>query len=186
MLTKRFSDRAPLQLLMRWMRLPRSTFYYNPHPGTRGMRPSTHTLHQETLIPNDAVVEQIKTLVSGPYNAYGYQSVNDELRDLGYLINKKKTYRLMDEYKLLLGKVIRCSGKRNWVQYRNVLACKPMEYLCLDIKYVGPRQRKVVSSAFDHGRVQQKDLALDISEKRSQNRCGQHVPVVAPLLRSKA
>ena len=88
------------------------------------------------MIANDAVVEQIKTLVGGPYNAYGYQSVNDELRDMGYLINKKKTYRLMDERKLLLGKVIRCSGKRNWVRYRKILATKPMEYLCLDIKYV--------------------------------------------------
>lgn len=136
MLTKRFADRAPLQLLMRWMRLPRSTFYYKPHPGIRGMRPSSHTLHQGALVPNDAVVEQIRTLVSGPYNAYGYQSVNDELRELGYLINKKKTYRLMDESRLLLGKVIRCSGKRNWVQYRKILASKPMEYLCLDIKYV--------------------------------------------------
>ena len=68
MLTKRFSDRAPLQLLMGWMRLPRSTFYYKPHTGMRGMRPSTHTLHQGALVPNDAVVEQIRTLVSGPYN----------------------------------------------------------------------------------------------------------------------
>lgn len=136
MLTKRFSDRAPLQLLMRWLRLPRSTFYYRPHPGIRGMRSSTHTRHQGALVSNDAVVEQIRALVSGPYNAYGYQSVNDELRGLGYLINKKKTYRLMDESRLLLGKVIRCSGKRNWVQYRKILANKPMEYLCLDIKYV--------------------------------------------------
>lgn len=136
MLVKRFSGRAPLQLLMAWMRLPRSTFYYKAHPGVRGKRPSTHTLHQGILVSNDAVVEQIRTLVSGPYNAYGYQSVNDELRDLGYLINKKKTYRLMDESRLLLGKVIRCSGKRNWVQYRKIQASKPMEYLCLDIKYV--------------------------------------------------
>jgi putative transposase len=42
----------------------------------------------------------------------------------------------MDFHKLLLGKVIRTSGKRNWVQYRKILANKPLEYLCLDIKYV--------------------------------------------------
>lgn len=42
----------------------------------------------------------------------------------------------MDESRLLLRKVIRCRGKRNWVQYRKILAIKPMEYLCLDIKYV--------------------------------------------------
>lgn len=42
----------------------------------------------------------------------------------------------MDHHKLLLGKVIRTSGKRNWVQYRKILANRPLEYLCLDIKYV--------------------------------------------------
>jgi hypothetical protein len=100
------------------------------------MKPSTHTLHNGSLVPNEEVVEKMKELISGPYNAYGYQSIHDDLRALGYLINHKKTYRLMDFHKLLLGKVIRTSGKRNWVQYRKILANQPLEYLCLDIKYV--------------------------------------------------
>lgn len=136
MLTKRFSDRVPVQLLSSWLQLPRSTFYYKPHPGQRGMKPSTHTPYKGSLVTNGEVVEKIKVLISGPYNAYGYQSINDDLRGLGYLINHKKTYRLMDDYNLLLGKVIRTSGKRIWVQYRKILATEPMEYLCLDIKYV--------------------------------------------------
>jgi transposase InsO family protein len=136
MLTKRFSDRAPVELLASWMCLPRSTYYYKAHPGPRGMKPSTHTLHHGLSVTNEEVVEKIRTLISGPYNAYGYQSINDDLKALGYLINHKKTYRLMDFHKLLLGKVIRTSGKRNWVQYRKILATKPLEYLCLDIKYV--------------------------------------------------
>lgn len=41
-----------------------------------------------------------------------YQSVTDDLRALGYLVNHKKTYRLMNVHKLLLGKVIRTKGKR--------------------------------------------------------------------------
>lgn len=136
MLTKRFSARAPVQLLSSWLQLPRSTFYYKPHAGQRGMKPSTHTLHHGLPVPNEEVVEKIKTLISGPYNAYGYQSINDDLKALGFLINHKKTYRLMDFHKLLLGKVIRTSGKRTWVQFRKILASKPLEYLCLDIKYV--------------------------------------------------
>ncbi len=136
MLTKRFSDRAPVELLSSWMCLPRSTYYYKAHPGPRGMKASTHTLLNGMPVTNEEVVEKIKTLISGPYNAYGYQSINDDLKALGYLINPKKTYRLMDFHKLLLGKVIRTSGKRNWVQYRKILATKPLEYLCLDIKYV--------------------------------------------------
>jgi len=136
MLTKRFADRAPVQLLSSWLQLPRSTFYYKPHCGQRGMKPSTHTLHHGSPVTNEEVVDKIKTLISGPYNAYGYQSINDDLKALGYLINHKKTYRLMDFHKLLLGKVIRTSGKRTWVQYRKILASQPLEYLCLDIKYV--------------------------------------------------
>lgn len=116
--------------------LPRRTFYYKAHPGPRGMKASTHTSYHGILVRNEEVLERIRSVISGPYNAYGYQMVSDELRELGYLINKKKTYRLMDENNLLLGKVIRCSGKRKWVQYRKILSNKPLEYLCLDIKYV--------------------------------------------------
>ena len=42
----------------------------------------------------------------------------------------------MDEEHLLLGKVIKSKGKRIWVQFRKVQASRPMEHLCLDIKYV--------------------------------------------------
>jgi hypothetical protein len=35
-----------------------------------------------------------------------------------------------------LGKTIRTSGKRQWVKHRKITAVKPMEYLCLDIKYL--------------------------------------------------
>lgn len=135
-MVKRYSDRAPVRLISGWLALPASTYYYKHHPGLRGKVPSTHTSYNGELVSNEEVVEEIKKLISGPYNAYGYQSVTDDLRAIGYLINHKKTYRLMDVHKLLLGKVIRTSGKRKWVQYRKILASKPLEYLCLDIKYV--------------------------------------------------
>lgn len=135
-MVKQYYGRAPVERLSSWVSLSRSSYYYKPSLGTRGMRASTHTQHHGKLVSNELVVETIRKLIEGPYNAYGYQNINDDLRDLGYLINKKKTYRLMDEHKLLLGKVIRCNGKRNWVQYRKILAERPLEYLCLDIKYV--------------------------------------------------
>jgi putative transposase len=135
-MVKRYSDRAPVRLVSDWLTLPASTYYYKRHPGPRGKMPSTHTAYNGELVSNEEVIEEIKKIISGPYNAYGYQSVTDDLKALGYLINHKKTYRLMDVHKLLLGKVIRTSGKRNWVQYRKILANKPLEYLCLDIKYV--------------------------------------------------
>jgi transposase InsO family protein len=68
---------------------------------------------------------------------YGYENVSIELKqNYRYIINKKKVYRFMDENKLLLGKVIRTQGKRRFVQHRTIHASKPMEHLCLDIKYI--------------------------------------------------
>ena len=61
------------------------------------MKASSHTLYQGSLVSNALVVDAIKDILSEPYCAYGYQMVTDELRLLGYWINKKKTYRLMDE-----------------------------------------------------------------------------------------
>ena len=42
----------------------------------------------------------------------------------------------MDETRLLCGTRIKTQGKRQWVKYRRIQASRPMEYLCLDIKYV--------------------------------------------------
>lgn len=42
----------------------------------------------------------------------------------------------MDENYLSLGKVIKTKGKCEWVNFRKILATRPMEYLCWDIKYI--------------------------------------------------
>lgn len=88
------------------------------------------------MIENQVVIEQIKDILSQGFCCYGYENVTGELRKLDYYINEKKVYRLMDEHSLLLGKVIRTSGKRKFVQHRRITAYCPMECLCLDIIYV--------------------------------------------------
>ena len=52
------------------------------------------------------------------------------------LINDKKVYRLMDENNLLLGKVIRSRGKREFAKHRRIDATYPMEFICMDIRYI--------------------------------------------------
>jgi putative transposase len=134
---KRYRHIWPVKDLANWLSIPRRTFYYNPHPGLRGKRPSTETLHNGSLVSNEIVLSFIRDFFSvETYCNYGYDMMTDELRKSGFLINKKKTYRLMNEHHLLMGKVIRSSGKRTWVGYRRITAMKPMEYLSLDIKYV--------------------------------------------------
>jgi transposase InsO family protein len=136
-LVNQYKPQVPLKDLCSWTLLPRSLYYYKPRAGIKGIKPSTHTSKQDgCLISNELVVEEIKAVLSNDFVCYGYHKVTIELRLLDYIINPKKVYRLMDQNNLLLGKVIKTQGKRQWVKHRKIEAIKPLEYLCLDIKYV--------------------------------------------------
>lgn len=137
MIVSAFKHLISASRLLIWVDLPSSVYYYKSKDGRRGVKPSTHTLKLDgTMVENQVVIEKIKDILSQEFCCYGYENVSCELRKEAYLINKKKVYRLMDEQNLLLGKVIRTSGKRKFVQHRKIVASYPMEYLCLDIKYI--------------------------------------------------
>lgn len=126
-----------MSTLCQWGEVARSSVYYHAHPGPRGIKASTHTIIGNCgLVQNSLVVDQIRAVLSMDYCAYGYRKMTAELRDMEYLINAKKVYRLMKENNLLSGKRISTQGKRTWVKHRRINAKKRMEYLCLDIKYV--------------------------------------------------
>jgi putative transposase len=58
----------------------------------------------------------------------------------------------MDENQLLLGKVIKTDARREFVQFRKIIANRPMEYLCWDIKYIwvkGERKNYYLLSLID-------------------------------------
>jgi len=136
-MVKQYQYKAAVKELCRWSMLPRSNYYYMPSDGKRGFKPSIITLKSDgSKVSNTAVVEEIKSILSGEFVCYGYQKVTVQLKNMQYVINHKKVYRLMDENNLLLGKVIKTNGKREWVKHRKIEAAKPMEYLCLDIKYL--------------------------------------------------
>lgn len=131
-------DKTPVLKLTRWINVPRSSYYYKPSHRKRGIPPSTHTHKRDgTRVSNDLVVEDIKKVLGGDLGFYGYEKTTWELHDWGYLINKKKVYRLMEEANLLLiTQRISTHGKRQFVQFRCIDAKRPLEYLCMDIKYV--------------------------------------------------
>ena len=131
-----YKNRTTDQQLCQWADIANSSFYYKAHPGPRGMKPSTHTIIGDGCVENADVVDQIRVVLSLDYCVYGYQAMTRELRGLEYVINPKKVYRLMNENHLLCGKKIKTKGKRTFVKYRRIKASRPMEYLCLDIKYV--------------------------------------------------
>lgn len=132
-----YSERVAVSTLCDWVKLPSSVFYYQPRYGRRGARPSLQTRKMDgTLVSNESIMEDIRSSLSREFCCYGYHNITDDLREMGYIINHKKVYRLMDESNLLLGKVIRTNGKREFVKFRKIASSYPMEYVCLDIKYV--------------------------------------------------
>jgi len=132
----KYQQRGPVRQICKWAEISPSSFYYKAHPGQRGMTASAYTPIGDGLVENALVVEQIRAILGSDYCVYGYHVMTSELRGMGYLINPKKVYRLMKEHHLLYGKRIKTQGKRRFIRFRRICAIKPMEYLCLDIKYV--------------------------------------------------
>ncbi len=133
-----FKHRASHKDLCQWLSLSRSSSYYKPSGKKRGVKASTHTL---TLlgdyVTNEELVQVlIKNVFGQEFNRYGYQLSNEELKSMGYIINPNKTYRLMGENGLLLERAGRVKANRQWVKWRKIENAKPLEYLCMDIKYV--------------------------------------------------
>lgn len=83
----------------------------------------------------------------------GYVKITRDLQSYGFVINKKKVYRLMKAYQLLCGMVIRTRGeKRQFVRFRVQEPVRPMEQLCMDIKYVyihGERRNALLLTVLD-------------------------------------
>lgn len=102
------------------------------------MRPSTHTVNSDgELFENIVVVKQIEMILHQEFCCYGYQVITLELHEMGWIINHKKVYRLMDEHHLLFNSRIRViATKRNFIRFRKITAERPMQYLSMDIKYI--------------------------------------------------
>jgi len=111
-------------------------FYYRNKTGKPGRKPGTHTQWGSLTIENTVVVKIIKVVLGQDFVRFGYITVTMGLKQIGMLINKKKIYRLMQGNKLLLGLSVRVHGKRTFLKFRVIFPIRPMEYLCMDIKYV--------------------------------------------------
>lgn len=118
--------------------MKRSTFYYKQTFGHQGRKPSTVTVKRDgSIVSNTEVVNTlVRDVYSEEFNRYGYILSTEELHEMGFIINHKKVYRLMDESGLLLEKVK--SGQLNcqWVLWRVIPDAKPLDYVCMDIKYI--------------------------------------------------
>ena len=118
--------------------LSRSTYYYKPHPGKRGKTRSTYTLTGDgELVCNTKIVQRMDQILSRPFIDYGCDRMTLVLKKEGYLINRKKVYRLMKEAHLLYPKRLRNAGKsKEYVKYTIPTPEGPYEIVELDIKYI--------------------------------------------------
>jgi transposase InsO family protein len=104
----------------------------------RGRKPSQMTVTQEgELVDNVVVVKDVETILQQEFCCYGYKNIRDELKDRGYIINHKKVYRLMKLHHLLFNRKIGSIGvPMQFVRFRKIRAEKPLQHLCMDIKYI--------------------------------------------------
>jgi putative transposase len=175
-----------------WLDLPSSVFYYRHKDGKPGIKPSTQTRWGTQLIKNEWVVEIIRYVLSQEFVRFGYKTITKGLQQLGMTINKKKVYRLMKENKLLLGTEIRVPGKRNFIRFRVVYPTRPMEYLCMDIKYVyipAERRHQYLLTIMDIYSRRVLDWILQPSVKKYQvvallRRIDQRYPLKGVILRN--
>ena len=124
--------------LLRWSEVSHSRFYYKRSGGKKGIKPSTHSVNQEgELFENMVVIQDIEKTLHQEFCCYGYHNMTGELKEMGWIINHKKVYRLMKEHKLLYsGRIRPAPFKRNFIRYRTPGAERPLQYLSMDIKYV--------------------------------------------------
>lgn len=89
------------------------------------------------LVENTTVIKEVESILQQEFCCYGYKNVWDELKQMGYIINHKKVYRLMKSHNLLFNRRIGSIGvPRQFVRFRKIRAEKPLEHLCMDIKYI--------------------------------------------------
>jgi putative transposase len=135
--------------------MSKSVFYYRQGNQKRGRKRSESTeLTDGNVISNTSVAIAIRFVLSEEFMiSVGYINITKDLQSYGFIINKKKVYRLMKEYNLLIGSKIRVkSEQRRLVAWRVQRAEKPMEQLCMDIKYVyiqGARRNALLLTILD-------------------------------------
>jgi len=136
---KFFENKVKINWLLAWSATSKSSYYYKVLTGKRGRKLSTHTLLTDgSVISNESVVIAMRFVLAEEFMIYtGYIKISRDLQSYGFIINKKKVYGLMKRHQLLCGTMIRTNGeRRKFVKWRVQKAVKPMEQLCMDIKYV--------------------------------------------------
>ena len=127
----------------RELQIQRSVIYYRNKDNNPGRKPSVLTVFKNEMVTDEKVIASVKDLLNHEYLCYGYLKISKQLQKDGFIINKKKVYRLMKTHHLLKPQRIRTTGKRNFIKFRKPVAERPLTYFEMDIKYIYiPEERK--------------------------------------------
>ncbi|MBW7941899.1 MAG: IS3 family transposase [Candidatus Kuenenia stuttgartiensis] len=123
--------------------MERSVVYYRNKDNKPGRKATTVTIYKNEIVNEEYVLKGVKSLLDHEFLSYGYLKISKQLQMDGYVINKKKVYRIMKSYNLLKPQRIKTSGKRNFVKFRKPQTEKPLTYFEMDIKYIYiPQERR--------------------------------------------
>lgn len=123
--------------------IQRSVVYYLSKDNKPGRKPSSLTMHKSELVTEDRVLTSVKGLLDHEFLSYGYFKISKQLKIEGFVINKKKVYRIMKMHNLLKPQRIRTTGRRNFIKFRKPVVERPLTYFEMDIKYIYiPEERK--------------------------------------------
>ena len=150
----------------------RSGYYYRSNGRKPGKKPTMTTLKRDgTIVENTTVVQDIKAIITPDFIDYGYEKVTAELHKKGYIINRKKVYRLMKEKHLLNPKRVTPKQLKNYVKYSQPYPSQPFEMLEIDIKYIyirGDRRNAYLITILDVFTRNALVWSLDYSMKSRQ------------------
>ena len=129
----------PKHLLLKYVGLPRSSYYYTSTGTKSGKRPANYVYDNEGSSHDlKYVTEKISELLSGEFVDYGYYKTYRYLNDeLGLNIGSYRTYNLMKENGLLkFQRDKKKRSNRNWVKELVPNVASEFSFLEFDIKYV--------------------------------------------------
>ena len=94
---------APVRKLLKCVNMPGSTFYYRSQGGKRGRKPLREIMHRDgSRYSEEEILELIKGLLCDDFtSSYGYIKITHWLKQRGYIVNKKRIYRIMKQAGLL-------------------------------------------------------------------------------------
>lgn len=97
--------------------IQRSVVYYLNKDNKPGRKPTSLTVFNNEMVTDATVISSVKGLLDHEFLSYGYLKISKQLQLDGFIINKKKVYRLMKTHNLLKPQRIRTSGKRNFIRF---------------------------------------------------------------------